>query len=127
MKTKRMKIGIRPRGAIFDEATDVVRRIEGGKKIKPQRGWLYFSDVGEIGKLFTPRRLEMLRAIRVHRPESVRALATLTARDVKNVAVDLGLLVSLGLVEMEPAARSGRRRAPRVAYEKLTVEVDLAS
>ena len=42
-----------------------------------------------------------MKAIRDRRPESVRALAELTGRNVKNVAEDLGLLASLGLVEAE--------------------------
>jgi len=101
MKVKRVKIGVRPPGTIFDEAT----------------------DVREMGKVLTPRRLELLKAIHDHQPDSIRALATVASRNVKNVAEDLGLLVSLGLVEMESGAN--RKKAPRVEYETLTIEVHL--
>lgn len=125
MKVKRIKIGIRPPGTIFEEAAVVISQIEAGKKAPAQPEWLYFSDVREMGKVLTPKRLELLKTIRDHRPESVRALAELTSRHVKNVAEDLSLLVSLGLVEMERRGGPGRKKAPRVGYETLTVEVHL--
>jgi predicted transcriptional regulator len=126
MKVKRVKIGIRSPGTIFDEAAAVISQIEAGKRVRTQREWLYFSDVRALGKVLTPKRLELLKVIRDHRPESVRAVAALTGRSVKNVAEDLRLLASLGLVEMEEYNGPGRRVAPRVGYETLTVEVHLS-
>ncbi len=114
MKVKRVKIGVRPPGTIFEEAAAVIGQIEAGKKAAAQPEWLYFSEVREMGKVLTPKRLELLKMIRDHRPESVRALAE-----------DLGLLVSLGLVEMEKRGGPGGKKAPRVDYETLTVEVHL--
>jgi predicted transcriptional regulator len=125
MKVKRVKIGIRPPGTIFGEAAEVISQIEAGKKVRAQGEWLYFADVREMGKVLTPKRLELLKSIRDHRPESVRALAELAGRNVKNVAEDLGLLASLGLVEMESRGGPGKKKAPRVGYETLTVEVHL--
>jgi predicted transcriptional regulator len=125
MKVKRVKIGIRPPGTIFYEAAAVIGHIETGKKAATQPEWLYFSDVREMGKVLTPKRLELLKMIRDHRPESVRALSALTGRHVKNVAEDLGLLVTLGLVEIEAHGGPGRKKAPRVGYETLMVEVHL--
>jgi predicted transcriptional regulator len=125
MKIKRVKIGLRPPGTIFREAGQVLNRVEAGKRVSPQREWIYFSDVRAMSKVLTPRRLEILKAVRDHRPESIRALAGLVDRDVKNVANDLALLASLGLVEMEVKDGSARRKAPRVDYETLTLEVHL--
>ena len=125
MKVKRVKIGVRSPGTIFDEAAAVIGQIEVGKKVAAQPEWLYFSDVREMGKALTPKRLELLKAIRDYRPESVRALAELTSRHVKNVAEDLSLLVALGLVQMEARGGPGKRKAPRVGYETLMVEVHL--
>jgi predicted transcriptional regulator len=78
-----------------------------------------------MGKVLTPKRLGLLKLIHDHCPESVRALAELAGRNVKNVAEDLGLLVSLGLVEPEARSGSSKKKAPRVSYETLTVEVHL--
>jgi predicted transcriptional regulator len=125
MKIKRVKIGVRPPGAIFDEAAEVIRQLEGGRRVGTQGEWLYFSNVREMGKVLTPKRLELLKVIRDQRPESIRAVAELTGRNVKNVAEDLELLASLGLVEMEAHGSPGKKRAPRVGYETLTVEVHL--
>jgi len=125
MKIKRVKIGVRPAGTIFREAAKVVGRAEAGKKMRAQGEWLYFSDVRAMGKVLTPRRLEILKAVRDHRPRSIREVAGLTGRDIKNVAEDLSLLASLGLVEMEATDAAGRRKVPRVEYEALALEVYL--
>ncbi len=114
MKVKRVKIGVRPPGTIFDEATEVLQQLESGKQVRAQSEWLYFPDVQEMGKVLTPRRLELLKTIHDQRPDSIRALATVAGRNVKNVADDLSLLVSLGLVEMESGV--SRKKAPRVGY-----------
>jgi predicted transcriptional regulator len=66
-----------------------------------------------------------LKTIRDHRPESVHAVAELTGRNVKNVAEDLALLASLGLVEMKESGGPGKKKTPHVGYETLTVEVHL--
>ena len=123
MKVKRVKIGVRPPGTIFNEATEVLQQLESGQQIRSQGEWLYFSNVREMGKVLTPKRLELLKAVHDHRPESIRALAIVAGRNVKNVTDDLSLLVSLGLVEMKSGA--SRKKAPRVEYETLTVEVHL--
>ena len=125
MKVKRVKIGVRPPGAIFDEAAEVISQIETGQRVSTQGEWLYFSNVREMGKVLTPKRLELLKTIREQHPESIRAVAELTGRNVKNVSEDLELLASLGLVEMETRNSSGKKKAPRVNYETLTVEVHL--
>src|SRR5262245_7824242 len=101
MKVKRVKIGVRTPGAIFDEAAEVIGQIETGQRVSTQGEWLYFSNVREMGKVLTPKRLELLKTIREQHPESIRAVAELTGRNVKNVSEDLELLASLGLVEME--------------------------
>jgi predicted transcriptional regulator len=125
MKVKRVKIGVRPPGAIFDEAAEVISQIETGRRVRAQGEWLYFSNVREMGKVLTPKRLELLKIVRDQHPESIRAVAELTGRNVKNVSEDLELLASLGLVEMETRNGSGKKKAPRVSYETLTVEVHL--
>ncbi len=123
MKVKRVKIGVHPPGTIFDEVDEVLQQLESGTPVRSQGEWLSFANVREMGKVLTPRRLELLKAIRDHRPDSIRALVIAAGRNVKNVADDLSLLVSLGLVEMESGA--SRKKAPRVGYETLTVEVYL--
>lgn len=110
MKVKRVKIGVRPPGAIFDEATQLLDQLESGKAVQPDGEWLYFSNVREMGKVLTPRRLELLKAIRDYRPDSIRSLASVTERNVKNVAEDLGLLVSQDWSKWKTVPGPGRRR-----------------
>jgi predicted transcriptional regulator len=112
MKVKRVKIGIHPPGTIFAEAAEVVGQIEARQRARTQGEWLYFSDVREMGKVLTPKRLELLKTIREYHPESVRAVAELTGRNIKNVAEDLALLASLGLVEMKESGGPGKKKPP---------------
>ena len=125
MKVKHLRIAIRPAGTICAEAEAVTRRLEVGKKVGRQAAQLSFTDVRELGRVLTPKRLELLKAIRNHRPDSVRALAGLTGRNVKNVSQDIELLVALGLVDLKPEGKPRRPRAPRVGYEASRVEVQL--
>jgi len=49
--------------------------------------------------VITPRRLEVLKALRQQGPMSVRALAKTLARDYKNVHADTRALEAVGLLE----------------------------
>jgi predicted transcriptional regulator len=53
-------------------------------------------------KALTPKRLALWRAIRDAHPGSVVGLSRLVGRDQKSVHRDLELLVSLGIVALEP-------------------------
>ena len=55
MKVKRVKIGVRPPGTIFDEAAEVLQQLESGQQIRSQGEWLYFSNVREMGKVPHPQ------------------------------------------------------------------------
>jgi len=59
--------------------------------------------------VITPRRLEVLKALRQQGPMSVRALAKTLARDYKNVHADTRALEAVGLLER---TESGALQAP---------------
>lgn len=74
---------------------------------------------GEFQKVFSAERLKLLRVIARDNPASIRELARMLERDVKNVYNDLKLLYSHGLIEFEK--RKGRK-VPVVPYKKLKIE-----
>ena len=73
----------------------------------------------EFQKVFSAERLKLLTVIARNEPSSIRELARMVERDVKNVYNDLKLLYSHGLVEFEE--RKGRK-VPVVPYRKLKIE-----
>ena len=78
-----------------------------------------------MARTLTPKRLELLRLIRRNDPQSVRQLAALAGRDIKNVSTDLKVLENLGLVEAEERESPRQRKRPVSAFDRLDMEVYL--
>lgn len=58
-----------------------------------------FSD--DFFEIFTQKRMQLIRALMGSAPSSIRDLAKMLERDVKNVFGDLKLLNSRGLVDFK--------------------------
>ena len=71
------------------------------------------------GEVLTPKRVELLEALRDDDGHSVRALARRTARDKGAVSRDLQLLAEHDLVTLEV---EGNRKIPRLAHSTIVVE-----
>src|SRR5262245_66570478 len=76
-------------------------------------------------ELLTDQRVHLLRIVRKERPESVAALARLVGRTDESVKADLELLARTGIVTLEMASAKSQVRAPRVAYERVEIRLDL--
>jgi predicted transcriptional regulator len=93
-----------------------------GKPVAPRQG-TYFTSLEAARKVLTPKRLELLRAIRRHRPASISQLAQLLGRDFKNVHADVQALARYGLVSLT-TTRAGRRAStPRVPFSALEFRI----
>ncbi len=83
-------------------------------------------SVATARELLTDQRVHLLRTIRKERPESVAALARLAGREQdESVKADLELLARTGVVTLESPSAKSHRRAPRVAYERVEIRLDL--
>ena len=94
----------------------------------PAEESLFFVDIETFRKCLTPKRLTLLLEIGTvaeKRPQSVRALAALLGREVKNVSGDLEYLRQVGLVEFRPSTVHGNARALVVPYDRLDLSLDL--
>ncbi len=60
---------------------------------------LNFEDFAMLTAVLTPKRLELMKALRQHGPLSVRALAKQLKRDYKNVHVDASALEKVNLIQ----------------------------
>ena len=129
MKLKRLKIVVQPEEDFFDQVDEAFSAVSktSRKGEKPPRSTpvLSFPSIKEMARTLTPKRLELLRLIRRNHPQSVRQLAALAGRDIKNVSTDLKVLENLGLVEAEERESPRQRKRPVSTFDRLDVEVYL--
>ena len=97
--------------------TEAWRRAERGEPV--DEAHVTFVDFDAMQAMLTPRRLDLLRHVRQHGADSVRALADALGRDYKNVHGDVAALQEAGLL-----VRDGRKLlAP---FDELQASVALA-
>jgi len=89
-----------------------------GKTIQPYFG-VGFGDVGEMFAVFTPKRWELIGALRENGPLSVAELARLLKRDYKNVHNDCERLSAWMAIEKD---ENGLVFAP---YSEIVVDMKL--
>ena len=122
MRVKRVKIGIKSLENVLEDTKEVMKKLERGEKVKPEKG-LYFESIEGFRKALTPRRLELLRLIREKQPGSIQELSRLAKRDIKSVATDIALLEDLGLIGMKRKKVGRRESTPTVNYDKINLEI----
>jgi len=108
MSKQRIHIGTEDADRGFERFVDAWERAERGE-LKETEIHLNFEDLSMLLAIMTPKRLEILKTLRQHGPQSVRALAKQLGRDYKNVHVDTGALEDAGLLER---TASGELMAP---------------
>ena len=102
----------------MNRAAQTKEAIERGELPAPYFG-IGFSDVGQIFAVFTPRRWELLAALREGRPMSIAELARRLKRDYKNVHGDVKRLTEWQVVDKD---EKGLVSTP---YSKIVVDVRL--
>jgi predicted transcriptional regulator len=119
MKIKRVKIEIKGLDEALKEAGEVFEKLSKGEVVK-KRTAIYFSNLKEMRRVLTEKRLELLTIIKDKKPASVYALAKIVKRNLNNVLEDLAYLQELGLVEI---TETKDKKTPHVDYEKIAFEV----
>jgi len=115
--TVRLGDGTDEREALLDD----VRAMERGDEVADQHV-LVLDDEADLQRLLSPANLGLLRAIREHEPESMRAAAEAVDRDFSEVHRNLTELAAMRVIELEEAGRSKR---PVVRFDEIDVEVSL--
>ncbi|MFB6309402.1 MAG: hypothetical protein ABEH35_08740 [Haloarculaceae archaeon] len=100
-----------------------VRAMEQGDDV-PERHVLVLDDEADLQRLLSPTNLALLRAIREHEPDSMRAAAELVDRDFRDVHRNLTELEALNVIDFE---RDGRSKRPIVRFDEIDIEVSLTS
>jgi len=129
MRLKPIQIVVQGEEKFYDRVREafstVVRAAQQGKKLPRTTPVLSFPSIAEMARTLTPKRLELLRLIRRYRPQSVRQLASLAKRDIKNVSTDLRVLENLGLVETQERETSRQPKRLRSPFDRLDLQVYL--
>lgn len=108
----------------FERTYEAVRA---GERVEPREG-VFFTSIEAARNLLTPERVRLLALIHVHRPGSVYELAKLANRDLKNVAQDVKLLESRGILRTTVRTEGSRtHRVPELPYDEINVRIALGA
>lgn len=119
MKIKRVRVEIKGLDEALKEAGEVFERLTKGEHVKKKEA-VYFTNLKEMRKVLTEKRMELLKAIKDRKPASVYELAKILHRDLKNVLQDIIYLQELGLVDV---TETTGKKIPHVRYDKIAFEV----
>jgi predicted transcriptional regulator len=121
MKLKRVRIAIEPLSRTQARWKKALR----GKAVSDSRRTVITVPSWEVlGKVLSPRRLEILARIPVLKPRSIAALARSLERDFKYVHADVVFLANLGLIKLKA---EGRRKTLVPIARFGGIEVDLGN
>jgi predicted transcriptional regulator len=98
---KTMKIKILSRKEFDDNLLRVAQNFD--KKIYKKsnlKNGIYFESLAAVRKILTDKRLDVWRAIRDKKPESITHLAKILERGLRPVHRDVMLLKDLGLIKL---------------------------
>ena len=121
MKTKR--IIIKSREEMQAEELAFARKLDRGEKVHPLRGES-FESIEAVRRFLTDARLELWRAIRDKKPNSLTDLAKLLGRNFADVHQDVHILVEAGLVDLRKSKGAKTRAIKPVSLvDELRFEV----
>jgi predicted transcriptional regulator len=120
MKATFKTIIIKSHEQTMDEFAAICDAAIGGKQVKLEEPQYSFTSFEAFRKAMTPQRFALLKVIREKRPESIKELAAITNRDMKNISEDVKILLDMDLIEME---KHGKNKAPRLHYNGFKLEV----
>jgi predicted transcriptional regulator len=95
------------------------KKAEAGETIDREN--ITFIDLPSLLSKLSPKRLEVLKALKASGPSSVRALAALMQRDYKSVHQDVAQLIDAELITRQSADRVA------VTWSKVHAELDLTA
>ena len=103
------------------DTLDAVEAISEGEE---QSAVVSFATVGELRKILTDRRIELLRALMATdgAAESISALAENLDRDYRTVHDDVSLLANHGLLFI---VEDGQSKCPYIPYERIHLDIEL--
>ncbi|QIB73893.1 winged helix DNA-binding protein [Halogeometricum borinquense] len=121
MPEKVLTVRVESNNEFFDRALEAAANAGASEMTNNQYG-VSLPDEAALARVLSERSLELIRTPAREEPSSLRELARLADRDLKNVSNVINNLAELGLVKIEQDGRSNR---PVVWYNEIHVEYDL--
>lgn len=118
-----LHVTVDDREQLREDALDFVQRGERGDLGGEGRATLQFGSYDDLVDSLTPTRLELIRAIVEHDPESMRAASRLVDRDISDVHADLKHLEVLGILDLEEGGPGGAMQ-PVVPFDRIEMHID---
>ena len=122
---KIMKIKSQNREDFYNDLKKMAKAIDKKdfKKSHKKNG-IYFESLAAVRKILTDNRLEVWRAIRDRKPESITHLSEILGRGFRSVHRDVVLLKDLGLIELiEGPGKRGNVQLLVSLYDELALAV----
>ncbi|MBI3375246.1 MAG: hypothetical protein HY017_26300 [Betaproteobacteria bacterium] len=96
-----VKIG-EPIAASLGAAAHTMRAIQARRGVKPYFG-IGFRTMAQFGEVFTPKRWELVEALKAAGPLSIYALAKRLGRHYRNVHKDVSAMIEWTVIEKNAA------------------------
>lgn len=122
MTTNTLHITIEPTASFFEAALEDVRDLEDNVEAA-DKYVLSLPDAAALERVLSAKNLELIRTIATEEPSSVRELARLVDRDIKNVSTAVNRLADLGLVDLDV---DGRENTPTVWYDHVEIDIQVS-
>ncbi|MBW2975701.1 hypothetical protein KY366_08335 [Candidatus Woesearchaeota archaeon] len=123
MRLKKIKVLIETKENFLRELDKELNEIEKGRKRTFERDTISFQSIDQFRKFMTPKRLQLLRAIRHLKPKSIYGLAHYLNRTPENVNTDIRFLEKLGFIETHKIKDVRDKIIPKVKFDKINIEI----
>nr|MBI4156283.1 hypothetical protein [Candidatus Woesearchaeota archaeon] len=121
MAIKKIKITVSSLKESFEEDRKFFADIDNGifKKYTPE---INFESFKTYKKFLTPKRLELLKVIKLRKPKNIKELSEITKRDFKNIYEDVKILETLDLLKLK---KSDSGLKPIVNYDEINMNIKI--
>ncbi len=121
-QARTLRIGIAPYEQIKARTLAIA---QGQKKPAPNEPKVWFTSIESLAQVLSSRNKLLLQVIARSNPTSMTELEELSGREKSNLSRTLKTMERYGLVVLIKDAKG--RIVPRVAYERLSLDVDLVT
>ena len=118
---KEFVIQIQSVKASLRDFAKVYKKLERGEKVDAVEK-LTFTNVNDFRKFITPKRLELLKAVKQKKPSSIQQLAKILNRDYKSINTDLQILQKMDLISRK---REDNKTMLEVNYSEIEIKIPL--
>lgn len=110
----------------FKQALSIAKKLDNKELIKSEH-IIMFEDPEEMLQFLTPKKREVINAIRVHPWSSITEISKFVQRNVSSVSRDINSMIQVGILEVEDAINPGHGKVRRVSvpFDNMTLQASL--